>query len=113
MNNKTITRIKNKILNELNSRHISIYELAKRSNISDACIRNWYSKRNYEPSLSSICQVCEVLGISLSQLFVDNDENLFPITEEEKHLLELWSKLNNEEKDTVLTVIKTFITKDK
>ena len=109
MDDKTITRIKNKIKNELFARNMSIYELAKRAGITDACIRNWYSKRNYEPSLSSICAVCKVLDISLSKMFMNDEETSVSLTKEEIEVIELWSKLSEKEKEAVLTIIKSYL----
>ena len=83
----TITIIKDRIKNILNQRNMKIYELAKLSDVSEACIRNWYSKRNYVPSLPSLINICKVLDINLSMLVMTEDEEYCPIDNESKKLL--------------------------
>lgn len=107
MDDKIITSVKQKIRTILEERGMSIYELASQSDISDPCIRNWFSKRNYVPSLTSLVSVCDVLGITLAQLFAD-DEDFYPLNQECKELIDCWQKLNAEEKQAVLAVIKSY-----
>ncbi len=107
MDDKIITRVKQKIRLLVEKKGMSIYELANQADISDPCIRNWFSKRNYVPSLTSLISICEVLDITLAQLFTE-DEELYPLNNEEKELIECWQKLDAKEKQAVLTVIKSY-----
>lgn len=103
-----IQDIKDKIRDILKARNMSIYQLALKSEVSEACIRNWFSKRNYVPSLESLFKVGEALGLSLSQFLLDKDETMYPVDASTKNLIENWSKLDNEKRDIVLKIIKTF-----
>ena len=98
MNNETIVSIKNRILTELNNRGLSIYELAKQIDLSEPCIRNWFNDKNYVPSLNSLVKVWNYLNISLSVIFLSKDENLYPISQSEKDMLEKYNKLNEKQK---------------
>lgn len=108
MINQTLNRLKCKIKKLIKNRNISIYVLANRADVSDTCIRNWFSKRDYTPSLYTLIKVCEVLGVTLSELFIEENEELYPINEELKTLISEWQKLDNYEKDAVLTHIKSY-----
>ena len=46
-------KLKEKVLLEAEKRGLTLYKLAEMADISHVCIRNWYSKRNYKPSLYS------------------------------------------------------------
>ena len=48
------------------------YELAKRSGLPQSTISSWYTK-NMLPSISSLESICNGLGISLSQFFLNEE----------------------------------------
>lgn len=108
MNNATIVSIKNKILDELNSRNLSIYELAKQIDLSEPCIRNWFNNKNYVPSLNSLEKVCNYLHIPLSVIFLSEDETLYPLSTAEKDLLEKYKKLNEKQKEAIKIHINSY-----
>ena len=62
-----IIEIKNKIKNVLKEKNMNIYQLSLKSEVTEACIRNWYSKRNYSPSLESLQKIAEALNISVTE----------------------------------------------
>jgi len=101
-----VTKVKNKIRVLTAKKGITIYELSKQSGVSEACIRNWYSKRNYQPSLDSLVNICEVLDLSLSQLFVAEDENFYPVNEESKKFLNCFLALNVNTKKHILGIME-------
>ncbi len=107
----TITIIKDRIKNILNQRNMKIYELAKLSDVSEACIRNWYSKRNYVPSLPSLINICNVLDINLSMLVMTEDEEYCPINNESKKLLIDWFSLDPDVRKSIVNIIH-YINKD-
>ncbi len=107
----TITIIKDRIKKILNQRDMKIYELAKLSDVSEACIRNWYSKRNYVPSLPSLINICKVLDINLSMLVMTEDEEYCPISKESKNLLIDWFALDPDVRKSLMNIIH-YINKD-
>lgn len=82
-----VERVKFRIKELIEIKRISIYELAEKSDLTEACIRNWYTKRNYTPSLEAIEKICRAFDISESELVRRDDEELVPMTEKEKLLL--------------------------
>ncbi len=108
MNNEIIVSIKNKILAELSNRNMSIYELAKQVDLSEPCIRNWFNNKNYVPSLSSLIKVCNYLNISLSIVFLEKGEDLYPLSTSEKNMIEKYHKLNDKQKEAINLLINSF-----
>lgn len=107
----TISKVKWKIKDILIQKDMSIYELAAKAEITDACIRNWYTKRNYNPSLVAIIKICNALDISVAELFRDENDELISVGKEEKQLLSYWAVLNDKQKNAVKTMIETFVEK--
>lgn len=83
----------------------SEYQLAERSGLPQSTISSWYRK-NMIPTVPSLDKICTAFGITLSQLFSEEDMML-SVTESQKKLLECWTKLNIEQQDAVLNLIKT------
>ncbi len=83
----------------------SEYQLAEQSGLPQSTISSWYRK-NMIPTVSSLDKICTAFGITLSQLFAEEDMML-SVTESQKKLLECWAKLNIEQQDAVLNLIKT------
>ena len=106
-----VTTIKWKIKEILSQKNMSIYELAQKADITDACIRNWYTKRNYNPSLVAIIKVCGALDISMSELFRKEEDDVVYVSKEEKFLLSNWAILNEKQKNIIKTLMETFIDK--
>lgn len=73
------------------------YQLAERSGLPQSTISSWYRK-DMVPSLEKICNA---FGITLSQLFAENDSTV-TLAHSQKILLEKWSKLNKEQQDILL-----------
>ena len=95
----TIERIKY----HMQLRGWSEYRLAKESKLSQSTISNIF-RRNTLPSISTLEIICKAFGISLSQFFADNiDDSL--LSEEQKELLQYWSKLSAKKRKAVLNLI--------
>ena len=107
----TISKVKWKIKELLIQKDMSIYELAAKAEITDACIRNWYTKRNYNPSLVAIIKICGALEISVAELFRDENDEQISVGKEEKHLLSSWAVLSDKQKSAVKILMETFIEK--
>ncbi len=101
--------IKQKIKDLMNAQHLTMYSLAKAADLTQTCIANWYSSRNYEPSLSALEKVCEVLGVTLSELFCSDEEEMIPVDQYTKKLFNDWQKLNFMQKDAIKTHIESYL----
>lgn len=106
-----VERVKLKIKELIEIKKISIYELAEKADLTEACIRNWYTKRNYTPSLEAIEKICRAFDISESELVRRDDEELLPVTEKEKQLLKNWLLLDEKQRNLILMQIDAFLCK--
>ena len=104
--------VKTKIKKLMEAKHLSTYALAQSADLTQTCIANWYSKRNYDPSLAALEKVCRALDISLAQLFCDKDEDIICVDKEFKEVYESWLMLSKEQKAVVKKVIQSYILKD-
>ncbi len=78
----------------------SNYRIAKNCGLSETTINNLF-KRNNSPSLATIEAVCNTFGLSLSQFFLDDNENFVTLTEQQKEFFNRWAALSNQQKDLV------------
>lgn len=106
-----VERVKFRIKELIEIKRISIYELAEKSDLTEACIRNWYTKRNYTPSLEAIEKICRAFDISESELVRRDDEELVPMTEKEKLLSKNWLLLDEKQRNLILMQIDAFLCK--
>ena len=79
------------------------YQLAERSGLPQSTISSWYRK-NMIPTVPSLEKICMAFGITLSQLFAE-EENTVSLTDSQKKLLESWSRLTDEQQAAVFTLI--------
>ena len=106
-----VERVKFKIKVLIEIKKISIYELAEKADLTEACIRNWYTKRNYTPSLEAIEKICRAFDISESELVRRDDEELISMTEKEKQLLKNWLMLDEKQRKLILMQMDAFFFK--
>lgn len=79
------------------------YQLAERSGLPQSTISSWYRK-DMVPSVPSLEKICNAFGITLSQLFAEDNAPV-TLTHSQKILLEKWSKLNKEQQDILFELI--------
>lgn len=96
----------------MKARNLTMYALAQRSDLSQACIANWYNKRNYQPSVDALEKICTGLEITMAELFSDEDAFLMPLTSETKQLVNDWHKLENAQKQAIISHIKSYLKYD-
>ncbi len=89
-----------------NERGWSLYELGKRTDISESTIYTW-KRKNKCPSLPVLGKICNAYGITLYQFFNGIGDN--SLTEEQKTVLNMWSALNPKQKDNIMQTMKLFI----
>ena len=79
------------------------YQLAERSGLPQSTISSWYRK-NMVPTIPSLEKICDAFGITLSQLFSEEDAPV-SLTASQKQLLEKWSRLTEDQQAAVFTLI--------
>ena len=82
----------------------SEYDLAKSSGLSQSTISTWYRKQQ-TPTIQTLDKVCYGFGITLSQFFAGGEES-FPLTMEQRTLLDNWSTLNFKQQRIILDLLQ-------
>lgn len=80
------------------------YQLAERSGLPQSTISSWYRK-NMIPTIPSLEKICTAFGITLSQLFAEEND-LVALTDSQKKLLESWARLTEEQQAVVFALIE-------
>ena len=80
----------------------SEYQLAEKSGLPQSTISSWYRK-NMMPTVASLEKICDAFGITLSQLFAQDDA--VSLTASQRKLLQAWAKLNEEQQEAVFALI--------
>ena len=80
----------------MDERRLTMYSLAKRSNLSWNTVKNIFAKKT-QPTVTTLEMLCNGLDISLAQFF-DVDGETSSLTDEQHNLLQRWSMLNEQEK---------------
>lgn len=94
--------VKARIQQLMEERGWTFYRLAKEANISWSTLRNMF-KRNNDPSIYTLECICKGMGMTLPQFFdVDNQMGL---TEEQRQLIQQWSRLNDRNKRLVSELV--------
>ncbi len=86
----------------MKEQHLSIYKLTELADLSENTIYNWYNK-GAEPSVHALQAVCSILGISISQLFAENESEYLSIQENE--MLKRFKQLSESKRKVVLNLI--------
>lgn len=94
-----------RINNLRNERGWSIYKLAEESGITQSTLANMFSRKTM-PSISTLKQICEAFGISLSQFF---DYESKDFSDEESLIISNYRKLNKQEKLIIKNLLETII----
>ena len=84
----------------------SEYQLAEHSGLTQSTISSWYRK-NMIPSIPSLAHICDAFGILLSQFFIDDDDNVIQISDQQKRLLEYAARLDPVQYTALLNFLKT------
>lgn len=84
----------------------SIYELAKKANITENSIYKWRDKKS-APTLYLLESISDAFGISIINLLV-NEEAIIALTEEQQNLIKSWNTLKDSQKRALLEIIKSY-----
>ncbi len=98
--------IQERILELLKKRDWSLYKLAKEAGIHETTVYDWFNDNHYTPSRKSLEDVCAALEISPAEFYTDIEVD--KLTERELKILELFRKVPEEKKDTVITLVEAF-----
>lgn len=79
----------------------SEYQLAEHSGLTQSTISSWYRK-DILPTLPSLDRICFAFGITLSQFFYDEVNEMSLINPKQKQLLDITSKFDNDQLDSLI-----------
>ncbi len=102
-------RVKLRIKEIIKQKNISIYRLAIEAELTEACIRNWYTKRNYTPSLKAIEKLSEALNVPITEIIKEDDAEMMFLDKEQKQLLQKWMLLGEKQKKLIQLQIEAFL----
>lgn len=94
-----------RILQLKEERNWSEYRLSEESGIAQSTISSWFRK-NINPSISSLENICSAFHITLSQFFA-YDNTMVDLTDLQQELLQHWSKLSAQQQQHLLEFLKT------
>ncbi len=80
------------------------YQLAEQSGLPQSTISSWYRK-NMIPTVPSLEKICMAFGITLSQLFAEDDDPV-TLTASQKELLMRWSRLDEKQQAVLFDLLK-------
>ena len=106
MDNDMMIIVKNRITKIMEAKGLKRYTLAEKAGISHPTIQNWYSKRDYAPSFYSMDKITKALDITLAQLFLREDEDMYPMNKELKDFVENYQSLSHDDKKVISDLVK-------
>lgn len=98
--------ILNRIVELREERHWSEYQLAEKSGLTQSTISTWYRKQII-PSIPSLAKICDAFGISISQFFLDENDNTMLLNEQQIQLLNAAAKLDAEQLCKLLSFLQS------
>ncbi len=85
------------------SKNMSVYRLAELSGINQSTLANTFSRRTV-PSIKNLELMCDAMGITLSQFFLE-DESYEILTLKEKELIKNYRSIDKNIQQSIFTLI--------
>lgn len=95
-----------RIIDLREERHWSEYMLAEKSGITQSTISAWFRK-GILPTIPSLSRICDAFGITLSQFFLEDNEEVSFLSENQFQLIHSAAKLTPEQFAALLNFIET------
>ncbi len=83
------------------------YKLSVESGLPSSTIANIH-RRNTIPSIATLEAICHAFGISLSQFFADENNNIVQLSDEQFSFFKKWTTLTNDQKAIINALINEF-----
>lgn len=103
---KNIMDVLKRIIDLREERHWTEYRLAEESGITQSTISAWFRKDTL-PSIPSLEKICDAFGITLSQFFLEENEEISFLTEQQLELIHNAAKLTPEQFHALLHFLET------
>jgi len=95
-----------KIVTLREERHWSEYMLAEKSGITQSTISAWYRK-GILPTIPSLSRICDAFGITLSQFFLEENEEVSFLSKNQLELIHNAAKLDSAQFEALLCFLRT------
>ncbi|MBQ9936358.1 MAG: helix-turn-helix transcriptional regulator [Lachnospiraceae bacterium] len=95
-----------KIVQLRESRKWSEYQLAEKSGLTQSTISSWYRK-NMLPTIPSLQKICDAFDITLSQFFMEENEEIHSLTDNQSKLLQAATRLQPEQYQQLIKFIES------
>lgn len=86
-------------------RNWSEYQLAEYAGLPQSTISSWYRK-NQIPTIPSLEKICAAFNMTLVQFFADENTKTQLLTEEQQGLLIAFGRLQKEQQQAILQLLK-------
>ena len=86
-------------------RHWSEYQLAEKSGLTQSTISSWYRK-DMVPSIPSLTKICDAFGITLSQFFLDDTNEVALLSKPQLELIDAASKLDEAQYEALVHCLR-------
>lgn len=83
------------------------YRLSIESGLSSSTIANIH-RRNTIPSIATLEAICHAFGITLSQFFADESNNIVQLSDEQFSFFKKWTTLTKAQKEIIYSLINEF-----
>ena len=87
------------------ARHWSEYQLAEKSGLTQSTISSWYRK-DMVPSIPSLTKICDAFGITLSQFFLDDTNEVALLSKPQLELIDAASKLDEAQYEALVHFLR-------
>ena len=102
----SIIKVLDRITYYRECRNWTEYQLASASGLTQSTISSWYRK-DLVPSIGSLEKICSAFGITLSQFFSEDESTSLYLTDTQKRLIEVSSKLTPRQQDALIDLLNT------
>lgn len=92
-------------ITELRESHLGQNISLQTFGLTQSTISSWYRKQML-PTIPSLVKICDAFGITVSQFFLENEDQAIHLTEKQPALLTASSKLNSEQYNALLTFLE-------
>lgn len=103
--------VRQRLLEYLENKKITIYQFAKQSGIPQSTIRSIVQKEDYEVREGNIHKICEGMGIRPYEMFQEEEDEIVFLHQEEIPVIEKYRKLHREDKFRVQGYVDALIEK--
>lgn len=89
----------------MRKQNLNANQLCKLANIPTSTFSNMKT-RNTTLTIPVLSCICDALDISLAQFFVEDEEQMYPVTSLQKEFLDYFILLTEEEQNLLLEMVK-------